>query len=341
MRQGHRPRAEQAGDSPQSARKCRALGCCARERRPWIQPLRTVGAVQAAPPRGPASPKSLGSNSPCWEAQKEEVTWARFQENSRSEMVLLLFGGQGTSLGRSHSLPTQASGKWQVTTSASPSGPGKITSAHQGTALGEELGYKSKFINPVGCLLQKSSPQKSTVSFTSESPTLTRTLVRPRRSPQPIELLSWAGKVHQGTHPPPGIPTPAPQHTCCVRPPHSSHLVKSFTTPLRAHRPHKADTSPLKLAVANSPHPSSTGYGCPRDYHAVSYICCRSVTFSFTAEFPQGVWETRHCLLPKALLAGAVIHSEPSSAKPTAVRASACPATPQGILFSYSLTLKL
>lgn len=67
-RQGRR------GHSPQAARKCRALGCCARVRRPWIQPLRTAGAVQAAPPRGPTSPKSMGSSSPCWEAEKEVGT---------------------------------------------------------------------------------------------------------------------------------------------------------------------------------------------------------------------------------------------------------------------------
>lgn len=58
--------AGRAGHSPESARKRKALGCCARECRPWIQPLRTEGAAQAAAPRGPGSPKSPGSSSPCW-----------------------------------------------------------------------------------------------------------------------------------------------------------------------------------------------------------------------------------------------------------------------------------
>lgn len=57
--------------SPLSARNCRALGCCARERRPWIQPLRTVGTFQATQQRGPTSPKSPSSNSPCWKAKRE------------------------------------------------------------------------------------------------------------------------------------------------------------------------------------------------------------------------------------------------------------------------------
>lgn len=271
------------------------------------------------------------------------MTWARFQENSRSETVLLLFGGQGTSLGRSHSLPTQASEKWQVTTSASPSGPGKITSAHQGTALGEELGYKSKFINPVSCLLQKSSPQKSTISFTSESPTLTRTLC------SSTPTVSTAYRTPElGRQGPPGHP-PSSRYPPLRCP--STPVVFARPTPRTCSNPlqpgceptalTKLTPTPLKLAVVNSPHPSSTGCGCPQDYLALSYVCCRCVTFSFTAEFPHSIWETRRCLLPKALLAGAVIHSEPSCAKPMAVRASACPATPQGILFSYGLTLKL
>lgn len=66
--------------SPWSARTSRALGCRARERRPWVQPLRTAGAVQAAPPRGPSSPKSPDSSSPCWEEEKDVGTWTGSSE---------------------------------------------------------------------------------------------------------------------------------------------------------------------------------------------------------------------------------------------------------------------
>lgn len=54
---------------PRSARKPRAPGCWARECRPWIQALRTVGAIQASRPGAPCSPKSRGSSSACGEAE--------------------------------------------------------------------------------------------------------------------------------------------------------------------------------------------------------------------------------------------------------------------------------